>query len=408
MLRDTEARSHPTMRAAHVISWCDAGTVADAIVLGDVPAPPAAAAPKGRQVTVRVRAAAINVDDVALLQDTAGGGRFFHSARPTPSRPLVGGCEFAGVVAAVGPDVRDVRVGDRVCGVQDCAGMSGGGKMAGVWADFTTSPEGALVRLPDGLDFREAAALGMAAHVVGDMMKRADDYFSRLQSRENVVHVRASASETNESVDACNQQCRYRCLVLGASGGLGTVLLQLLRRRDNVHTVAVCSAANFATVQRLGADEVLDYTAGPISEQLADAPKFDIVFDFVGGMEVQRTAATVLRRGGQFITAVGPWKGIGDRKLSWCEWIRWAGGMTGRLMLGNAHCGCLPYGYAMSMELLPLNAENFNAVVVEGEARGEIALEVNFTDTAALRDAIRRVETRHSGGKVIINMDLPG
>lgn len=395
-----------TMRAAHVTSWCDAGTVADAIVLGDVPAPPAA--PRGRQVTVRVRAAAVNVDDVALLQDTAGGGRFFHSARPAPSRPLVGGCEFAGVVAAVGPAVRTLRVGDRVCGVQDCAGMSGGGRMGGVWADFAASPEGALVRLPDGLDFREAAAVGMAAHVAGDMIKRADSYLAR-QNRQSKSRGRARASQKKDGEvdddDARNQQ--RRCLVIGASGGLGTVLLQLLRQRDNVHTVAVCSAANSATVQRLGADEVLDYTKGPISEQLAEAPKFDLVFDFVGGTEVERTAATVLRRGGQFITAVGPWQGLGDRKLSWCEWMRWAGGIASRLMLGNALCGCLPYRYAMSMEPLPLNANNFHAVVVEGEARGEIALEVNFNDTAAVRDAIRRVATRHSGGKVIINMNLP-
>ena len=394
------------MRAAHVTSWCDAGTVADAVVLGDVPAPPAA--PRGRQVTVRVRAAAINVDDVALLQDTAGGGRFFHSARPAAARPLVGGCEFAGVATAVGPDVRAVRPGDRVCGVQDCAGMSGGGKMAGVWAEFTTSPEGGLVRLPDGMDFREAAAVAMAAHVAGDMMKRADGHLSRRQSRSR-SRVRARASRKKEGVvdDASNHNQQRRCLVIGASGGLGTVLLQLLRRRDNVHTVAVCSATNSATVHRLGADEVVDYTSGPISEQLAGAPKFDVVFDFVGGTEVQRTAAAVLRRGGQFITAVGPWQGLGDRKLSWCEWMRWAGGIAGRLILGNALCGCLPYGYAMSMELLPLNANNFHAVVVEGEARGEIALEVNFNDTAAVRDAIRRVATRHSGGKVIINMDLP-
>jgi len=376
------------MKAAHITSWCDAGTVADTIVIGDVPAPPA---PRGRQVLIRVHATAINVDDVALLQDTAGGGRFFHAARPTTARPLVGGCEFAGEVVAVGPDVGDtstsIRVGDRVCGVHDSAGLSGGGKMAGTWAELTVSPEGVLAKLPDEMSFREAAAVGMAAHVVGDMLKRADS-FLRVKSDD----------------ESPSRSCR--CLVIGASGGLGTVLLQMLRQRDNVHTVAVCSGSNAATVQRLGADEVVDYKAGPISDQLADAPKFDVVFDFVGGTDTEQCAAALLRRGGLFLTAVGPWKNLGDRKLSWSEWMGWACGLSGRLLRGNRYCACcMPYRYSMSMEPLPLNVENFHAVVVEGGARGEIAMEVPFSETA-LRDAIRRVATRHSGGKVIINMDL--
>ena len=379
------------MKAAHITSWCDAGTVANTIVLGDVPAPPA---PRGRQVLIRVHAAAVNVDDVALLQDTAGGGRFFHASKPSPSRPLVGGCEFAGEVVAVGPDVDNasassIRVGDRVCGVQDVAGLSGGGKMAGTWAELTVSPEGALAKLPDGLSFREAAAVGMAAHVVGDMLKRADSYLRVAKSDDESLPPRSC-----------------RCLVIGASGGLGTVLLQMLRRRDNVHTVAVCSGSNAATVRRLGADEVVDYKAGAISDQLADAPKFDVVFDFVGGAETEQSAVALLRRGGMFLTAVGPWQNLGDRKLSWSEWVGWACGLSGRLIRGNRRCACrMPYRYSMSMEPLPLNAENFHAVVVDGGARGEIAMEVSFTETA-LRDAIRRVASRHSGGKVIINMDL--
>ena len=98
-----------------------------------------------------------------------------------------------------------------------------------------------------------------------------------------------------------------RCLVLGASGGLGTVMLQLLRRRG-VHIVAVCSGSNADTVRRLGADEVVDRTAAPFGEQLAGADKFDVVFDFVGGTETQQGAVPLLRRGGQFVTAVGPWQ----------------------------------------------------------------------------------------------------
>ena len=46
-----------------------------------------------------------------------------------------------------------------------------------------------------------------------------------------------------------------RCLVLGASGALGTVMLQMLRKYDG-HVVAVCSGANSETVLKMGANEV--------------------------------------------------------------------------------------------------------------------------------------------------------
>lgn len=357
------------MKAAYVTEWCDEGAVPESVVVGEIPVP---GKPIKRQVVVGVKASGINVDDIAVMQDTGGGGWCFHVATPKEHEPLVGGCEYAGVVLALGPDCQRLNVGDRVCGVQDYAGMSGK-KMPGSWAEQTVTPEDALVPLPADLSFVEGAAVGMAAHVVGDMLKRAN------------------------FPDAGG-----RCLVIGASGGLGTVCLQLLTRR-NIYTVAVCSTSNVDTVRRLGADEVVDYKIAPFHEQLADAEVFDVVFDFVGGSETQRNAVPLLKRGGQFVTAVGPVQGIGDRKLSCCEWTGWACGLTGRL-LGSCCLPCRPYTYKMSMATLPLNAENFNSVVVEGNARGEIALEVPLSQPE-LRDALRRVASRHAGGKVVINLE---
>ena len=96
-----------------------------------------------------------------------------------------------------------------------------GTKMPGTWAEQTLSEEDAVVPIPANISFVVAAAAGMAAHVSDDMLKRA----TTLPDKGG------------------------RCLVLGASGGLGTVLLQLLRRRG-VHTTAVCSGANADTVRR--------------------------------------------------------------------------------------------------------------------------------------------------------------
>ena len=52
----------------------------------------------------------------------------------------------------------------------------------------------------------------------------------------------------------------------------------------------------------------------------------------------------------------------------------------------------------------PLTAADFNAVVVEAGVRAEVALEVPFAE-APLREALKRVASRHTGGKVVINME---
>ena len=116
-----------------------------------------------------------------------------------------------------------------------------------------------------------------------------------------------------------------------------------------------------------------------------------------------RCLCCVVAASSSFITAVGPWKYLGDRQLSLCEWTGWACGLAGRL-LGS----CLPlarFSYEMPAFLPPLKEKEFNEVVVAGGARAEIALQVPLAE-APLRDALSRVASRHPGGKVLINLDL--
>ena len=247
-------------------------------MFGDVPLPIDGTIPIKQEVLIEVKASSINVDDVALCQNSAGGGWFFHARDPSTNRPLVGGMEYAGVVLAAGPDCTRVKVGDRVCGVQDVSQT----RMPGTWAEQTIAPESDVVSIPSDceISFVQAAAVGMGAFVTGDMYSRAALPISKEGTQP------------------------HRCLVLGASGGLGTMLLQLLRsqRGVQVHVVAVCSGKNTEMVRRLGADEVVDYTTAPFVQQLESADRFDVVFDFVGGTESEH-ATSLLKHGGKFITA---------------------------------------------------------------------------------------------------------
>ena len=356
-----------TMKAAHVTEWCAPGTVPDRVALGEVPAPPA---PTGAQVLVGVKAASINVDDVALLQDTAAGGWFYHTRKPTAAAPLIGGMDYAGIALAVGPDCKRVKVGDRVCGIVKVAEYQ-----AGTWAEQTIAPEGDVCPMGDAeISFVEAAAVTMGAFVDFDMVRLASKALAR--------------------PGGC------RCLVLGASGALGTVMLQMLRKKTGVHVTAVCGGANADMVRRMGADEVVDYTKQRFGEQLAGKDKFAVVFDFVGGKEVQRGAEPLLEAGALYVTAVGDRQWVGDRQLTASEW-----GGSACALLGRSIFGCFSkYKYVMSMAYPPLTAKIWDDVVVASGARAAIAEVVPF-ELEALRAALRKVATHHPGGRLVINME---
>lgn len=351
-----------TMKAAYVNSWCAIGTVADTISFGEVPAP---AAPKKAEVLVGVKAASISGDDVGLLQDTFAGGTA-HSRKPSEAQPLVGGMDYAGVVLACGPDCKTLKVGDRVCGI-----MKPFEHQPGTWAEQTKAPEKDVCKIEDdGISFVDAAAVAMGAFVDSAMIKIA-------------ANALASGG---------------RCLVIGASGALGTVMVQLLKARS-CHVTAVCSGKHADMVRRLGADEVIDYIVTPFGEQLAAADKFDVAFDFVGGIEVQDGAAPLLARGGLYVTAVGRVKGWQFRKLTGGEFSS----ALGYMLRSMVDC-CGKYKWSLAQPYPPLAAQIWSTAVIQSGARAAIAEEVPFAE-APIREALRRVSTHHAGGRLVINME---
>merc|ERR1712190_444909 len=101
-----------------------------------------------------------------------------------------------------------------------------------------------------------------------------------------------------------------RVLILGASGGVGTMAVQMCKARG-FHTIGGCSGKNRDLVMRLGATEVIDYKEHDWSVKLKD-DKVDVVFDFApSGPDSAKSwekATEVLKtgRGGEFITISGP------------------------------------------------------------------------------------------------------
>eukprot|EP00618_Florenciella_parvula_P031989 CAMPEP_0119481990 /NCGR_PEP_ID=MMETSP1344-20130328/10061_1 /TAXON_ID=236787 /ORGANISM="Florenciella parvula, Strain CCMP2471" /LENGTH=359 /DNA_ID=CAMNT_0007516375 /DNA_START=66 /DNA_END=1146 /DNA_ORIENTATION=+ len=346
------------MKAVYVNEWSAIGAVADSISFGEVPSP---AAPKKADVLVSVKAASISGDDVGLMQDTFAGGTASATPKPSAAKPLVGGMDYAGVVLAVGPDCKKLKVGDRVCGI-----MKRYEAQAGTWAEKTTAPEKDVCKIEDdSISFVDAAAVTMGVFVDQAMIKLA---LKKLSSGSP------------------------RCLVIGASGALGTVLLQLLKKYKG-HVTAICSGKNAETVRSMGADEVIDYTTQPFGEQLATAEKYAVVFDLVGGTEVQSEAAPLIERGGMYITAVGRVKGWQFRKLTTCEFM----GALCYMMRAGCDC-CGKYTWAFAGPYPPLTAEIWKETALESGARAAIAEEVPFAE-APIREAYAaQAHTTQGGG----------
>uniref|UniRef100_A0A8B9FNS8 NAD(P)H oxidoreductase RTN4IP1, mitochondrial n=1 Tax=Amazona collaria TaxID=241587 RepID=A0A8B9FNS8_9PSIT len=97
-----------------------------------------------------------------------------------------------------------------------------------------------------------------------------------------------------------------RVLILGASGGVGTFAVQLVKAWG-AHVTAVCSHDASKLMKRLGADDVIDYKSGNLEEQLKTLPLFDFILDNVGG-STEKWALDLLKKwsGATYVTLVTP------------------------------------------------------------------------------------------------------
>ena len=208
----------------------------DVLKFEDIPQPTAA----DNQVLIKVHAAAVNpLDwhimraDPFLVRLTMG---FF---KPNDHRM---GADFAGVIEAVGRNVTNVKVGDRVFG-----------ETMGAFAEYMTARADNVVKIPDNISFIEAAAIP----VVG---------FTALQGLRDTGKIKAGD----------------KVLVNGASGGVGSMAVQIAKAYG-AEVTGVCSTRNLELVRSIGADAVIDYTREKIT---SNGKQYDLIYDAVGNLSV--------------------------------------------------------------------------------------------------------------------------
>lgn len=182
---------------------------------------------RGRDLLVRIEAVAVNPVDTKV--------RRFH-APPADGAWRVPGWDAAGVVEAVGEQVTRFRPGDRVWYAGDLTRQ-------GSNAEYQAVDERLVGRMPSSLGFAEAAALPLTAITAWELL------FDRLQLRD----------------------AEGRLLIVGAAGGVGSIMIQLARALTRATVIATASRSETIDwVTALGAHHVIDHRR-PLTEALRDA-----------------------------------------------------------------------------------------------------------------------------------------
>jgi len=238
---------------------------ADSLELQDLPD----LVPGPGQVAIDVRAAGVNFPDVLTVQ-----GKY----QVKPPLPFTPGNEFAGVVRALGDDVRGFAVGDRVIGFTQ----------TGAFAEQAIAPAAVLMPMPPGMDFDTAAAItltyGTSHHAVVDR--------GQLKAGETM-------------------------LVLGAAGGVGLAAIEIGKALGARVIAAASSADKLAVCREHGADVLIDYTQEDLREALKAATNGkgpDVIYDPVGGPYSEPALRSIAYRGRHLVVGFA----AGDiPKLPW-------------------------------------------------------------------------------------------
>lgn len=212
--------------------------------------------PLNNEVLIKVVATSLNAGDYRLVQLNTG----------LPKSGILGNA-IAGVVEELGSDVQTWNIGDRVVVDTSNAGFGG-------LAEYAVAQASALVKVPITLSLIDASSCPVASTTA----LQALTLFKPVKESDKV-------------------------LIVGASGGVGTFMVQLAKF-FKAHVTAVCSTQNVETMRELGADSVLNYKKDDLN-QLNDS--YDLIVA-VNGAYPLSLYKRLLKPKGTYVMVGGPIK----------------------------------------------------------------------------------------------------
>ncbi|MCJ7467891.1 MAG: NAD(P)-dependent alcohol dehydrogenase [Maribacter sp.] len=219
--------------------------------------------PKDNEVLIKVYATTVNRTDCANLTAKPFIMRFVLGLfKP---RKIILGTDFAGEVVSMGKDVASFYIGNKVFGFNHTGSES--------QAEYMTTTVENLFPIPEKIDYKHAAASLEGANYAYTFIHKV------------------------------NIQSGQKILIIGATGGIGSALLQFVRQFD-VKITATCNTKNIELIQSLGADKIYDYTKQDFTEV---KDKYDFIFDSVGKSTFGKCKSLLKEKGVYISSELGPY-----------------------------------------------------------------------------------------------------
>jgi NADPH:quinone reductase-like Zn-dependent oxidoreductase len=315
------------------------GEAEDVLRLADIERPQIAA----DEVLLKVHAAGLDRGVWHIMAGLPYPIRLAGYGVRAPKNPVIG-VDLAGRVEAVGADVTDVQIGDDVYGVGH-----------GSFAEYSRAAADKIARMPSNLTFEQAAALPVSACTALQAVR-----------------------------DRAKVQPGQRVLVIGASGGVGTYLVQIAKAFGATVT-GVSSAGKADLVRSLGAERVVDYETEDFA---TEGTLYDVILDTGGMASLSRLRRALTPRGTLVIV----------------------GGETGGRLLGGSEralraMAVSPFvGQKLGTFVASANAKDLNELRALVEA-GQVKPSVDRTyPLSGVAEGIRYMQAGKARGKVVITI----
>ncbi|CAK6961218.1 synaptic vesicle membrane protein VAT-1 homolog [Scomber scombrus] len=314
---------------------------------------------KAGEIMVRVKACGLNFADLMARQG-------LYDRLPSP--PVTPGMECSGVVEAVGEEVTDRKVGDKVMVLS----------RFGLWQEVAVVPAAHTFLIPDGMSFEDAAALPV--NYITAYMMLFD--FGNLRPNQSV-------------------------LVHAAAGGVGIAATQLCKTVKDVTVFGTASATKHETISEGGVTHPIDYrTKDYVEEVRKISPKgLDIVLDPLGGSDTHK-AYNLLKPMGKLITYGTSNMLAGQKKNLLAvakNWYHQFSIHTLSLIQGNKSVCGFHLGYLDGeMELISQAMD----IVLDLYKQGKIKPRIDSTwHLEQVGDAMRKMQERNNIGKVVLTTE---